>query len=366
VTPLKIEELVRKEVLGLSLYEVSGGSDRSNGDKVVRLDMNENFAVDRKVVGEMLLEACQNIDARMYPPAYGELAVKALSSFLNISESEISVANGSDDLLDIIMKIFVKDGSRVAIVEPTFTTYTHFLNLYGGKKIPILLTRNFQLDSDTALSSIDEETKLMLICSPNNPTGNQFSEESVRRILNEFDGIVVVDEAYVDFAKYSVASFLSSFSNLVVLRTFSKSLGLAGMRFGYLLSDKSVVNCARKATAPLNLSTITQRIAVLALQKWSYFKKKIQDVIKERDWLINNLSRIDGVTPYPSDANFILFKINRQNLSSSEVASDLAKRNVLVKDRGSLPLLANCIRVTVGTRNMNETFLSALRKTLEE
>jgi histidinol-phosphate aminotransferase len=314
----------------------------------------------------MLLEACQNIDARMYPPAYGELAVKALSSFLSMSESEIAVANGSDDLLDLIMKIFVKEGSKVAIVEPTFTTYTHFLDLYGGKKIPILLTQNFQLDSDAALSSIDKEIKLMLICSPNNPTGNQFSEEEVRKILEEFDGIVVVDEAYVDFARYSVANFLSSFRNLIVPRTFSKSLGLAGMRFGYLLSDKSIVDCARKATAPLNLSTITQRIAVLALQKWSYFKKKIQDVIREREWLTNSLSKIDGVTAYPSDANFILFKINRGNLSSSIVANGLSKRSVLVKDRGSLPLLANCIRVTVGTRNMNETFLLALRKSLEE
>ena len=363
---MKIEELIRKEVLGLSLYEVGSILPRKLDEKVTKLDLNENFAVADDVVGNMLLEVCQDIDVRLYPPPYGAMATKAISEFLGFSESEIYVGNGADGVLDSLTKVFVKKGSKVLVVEPTFPLYAYFTQLYGGKKVTVLLRPNFELDIDGILEKCDKQTSVLIVCSPNNPTGNQFKEGDLKKILQEFNGVVVVDEAYVDFAKYTVVDWIRKFDNLIVLRTFSKAFGLAGIRAGFLVSNKSIAEYVKRVTHPFDVNIVTQRIIALALQNWNYFKERTQYIVREREWLRNNLAKIDGINPYPSDANFILFKVTKNNLTSSTVTKRLARRNVLVKDRGNLPLLANCVRVTVGTRNMNETFVSALKKALEE
>jgi len=363
---MKIEELVRKEVFELSLYEVESILERTLNERVVKLDLNENFAVASDVMGKLLLDACRDIDVRLYPPPYGGMAIKALSNFFGFSESEISVGNGEDEVLGLLMNVFVKKDSKVLVVEPTFPMYTYFTQLYGGRKVTVLLKPNFELDIDAVLKKIDKATSLLILCSPNNPTGNQLKEGDIKKILQEFNGVVVVDEAYVDFAKYTVIDWVRDFGNLVVLRTFSKAFGLAGIRFGFLVSNKSIVEYVKRVTSPFNVNIVTQRLIALALQNWNYFKEQIQCIIEEREWLRNNLTKIDGITPYPSDTNFILFKITKNNLSSTTITKRLESRNVLVKDRGNLPLLANCIRVTVGTRNMNKTFLSALKEALEE
>jgi histidinol-phosphate aminotransferase len=244
--------------------------------------------------------------------------------------------------------------------------YNYFTQLYGGRKVTALLRPNFELDIDAILKKIGKETRLLILCSPNNPTGNQLKKEDIKKVLQEFNGVVVVDEAYVDFAGYTVIDWVRNFDNLVVLRTFSKAFGLAGIRFGFFVSNRSIVEYVKKVTSPFNVSIVTQRLIALALKNWNYFKERIQYVINEREWLRNNLAKIDGITPYSSDANFILFKVTKNLLTSSTVTKRLENRNVLVKDRGDLPLLKSCIRVTVGTRDMNETFLSALKEALEE
>jgi len=359
---MKIEELVRKEVLELSLYK----AEQTLNERTVKLDLNENFTVESDALRKLLFDACQEIDVRRYPPPYGDFVIKSLSSFLGFSESKISVGNGGDEILDLIMKIFAERNSKVLLVEPTFPMYTYFIKLYGSRKVAVLLKPNFELDVDRVLEKTDKETSLLFICSPNNPTGNQFKKGDVEKILQEFKGVVVVDETYVDFAKYTVVDWVGDFDNLIVLRTFSKAFGLAGIRFGYLVSNKSIVEYVKRVTNPFNVNTVTQRLITLALQNWKYFKERIQFVTEEREWLRSNLAKIDGVTPYPSDTNFILFKITKDKLSSSTITKRLKIRNVLVKDMGKMPLLNNCIRVTVGTHSMNKTFLSSLKEALEE
>jgi histidinol-phosphate aminotransferase len=366
VKKMKIKDLVRKEVFELHLYEVESVLDRTLDERVVKLDLNENFAAAIDVMKNLLLDACRDIDIRLYPPPYGGMAIKAISDFLGFSESEISVGNGADEVLDLLMKVFVKKNSKVLVVEPTFPMYNYFTQLYGGRKVTALLRPNFELDIDAILKKIGKETRLLILCSPNNPTGNQLKKEDIKRVLQEFNGVVVVDEAYVDFAGYTVIDWVRNFDNLVVLRTFSKAFGLAGIRFGFFVSNKSIVEYVKKVTSPFNVNIVTQRLIALALENWNYFKERIQYVINEREWLRNNLAKIDGIIPYSSDANFILFKVTKNLLTSSNVTKRLENRNVLVKDRGDLPLLKNCIRVTVGTRDMNETFLSALKEALEE
>ena len=363
---MKIEKAVRKEILELSLYDVERTYPQTLDERVAKLNLNENFAVARDEVRKLLLDVCKDIDIRLYPQPYGSLAVQAISKFFGFNESEISVGNGADEVLDLLMRVFVKKGSKVLVVEPTFAAYTYFVQLHGGRKVTASLRPNFELDVDAILEKIDGETSLLLLCSPNNPTGNQFRKSDIKKILQEFNGVVIFDEAYADFAKYTIIDWIKKFDNLIVIRTFSKAFGLAGIRLGFLVSNKSIVDYVKRATHPFNVNSITQRLIALALQNWNYFKQRIEYVVREREWLGNALAQIDGIIPYPSDANFILFKITKSNFSSSTVKERLERRNILVKDRGDLPLLANCIRVTVGTRSMNEAFVSALKEALEE
>ena len=363
---MKIKDLVQKEVKDLSCYEVKTILKQKNEEKIVKLNLNENFAMSNEKIQKLLLEACQNIDVRAYPPPRGSLAIKAISSFLGFSESEISVANGADEIMDLLMKVFIRKGSKIMVVEPSFPMYTFFAQLYGGGSVPVLLRSDFSLDVDAVLKKADNDTRLLFVCSPNNPTGNQFREADIKRLLQEFKGVVVVDEAYADFASSSVIDWVRDYDNLVVLRSFSKAFGLAGLRLGYLVSNKSIVEYVQRVVGPFNVNSVTQQTIALALQKWSYFKQQINCVVNEREWLMKKLKQIDEVSPYPSDANFILFKVTKDGLASATVTERMENRNVLVKDRGHLPLLENCVRVTVGTRNMNEAFLSALKESLEE
>jgi histidinol-phosphate aminotransferase len=363
---MKIKNLVQKEVKDLSSYEVKTIIEQKTDEKIMRMNLNENFAMPSEAVEKLLLDACRSIDVRAYPPPRGSLAVKAISDFLGFSESEVSVANGADEIMDLLMKVFVRRGSKVMVVEPTFPMYTFFAELYGGSKVMVMLKKDFSLDVDSILKKADKETRLLFVCSPNNPTGNQFRESDIKQLFEEFKGVVIVDEAYADFAACSVIKWIRDYDNLAVLRSFSKAFGLAGLRLGYLVSSKPVIKYVQRVVGPFNVNSVTQQAIVLALQNWSYFKEKINLVVNEREWLMKNLKQIDGVKPYPSDANFILFKVTKDKLNSAALTERMENRNVLVKDRGHLPLLENCIRVTVGTRNMNETFVSALKESLEE
>lgn len=363
---MKIKKLVRKKIQGLPCYDAESIFPEALNEKVVKLDLNENFAVASEMVETLLLNACRGVDARRYPPPYSATAVKAISKFFSFDKSEIFVGNGSDELLDLLMKAFVEKQTRVLVVEPTFPLYTYFIQLYGGQKVTVLLRPDFGLDADALLEKNGREPSLLIVCSPNNPTGNQFAKSDLERVVREFNGLVVVDEAYVDFAKYSVIDWTKDANNLIVLRTFSKAFGLAGIRLGFAVSNRSVIEYFKRVTPPFNVNIIAQRVITLALQNWNYFKQQIEYITREREWLTKALAKIDGVVPFPSDASFILFRITKKGLSSSAVKEKLRSRNVFVKDRGDTPLLENCIRVTVGTRGMNEAFVSALREVLEE
>ena len=363
---MKIKNLVQKEVRDLSSYEVKTIVEQKSDKQPIKMNLNENFAMPSEKVQQLLLDASKKIDVRAYPPPRGSQAISAISDFLGLSSSEVSVANGADEIMDLLMKVFVRRGTKVIVAEPSFPMYTFFAELYGGEKVTAMLKKDFSLDVDAILKKADNKTRLLFVCSPNNPTGNQFKESQIKQLLDEFKGIVVVDEAYVDFSEKSVINWVGDYDNLAVLRSFSKSFGLAGLRLGYLASSEHVVKYVQRVVGPFNVNSVTQQTVVLALQNWSYFKEQIEKIVTERKWLMKNLKQIDGIKPFRSDANFILFKVTKDKLSSATVTERMEQRNVLVKDRGHLPLLDNCIRVTVGTRDMNECFVSALKQSMEE
>ncbi len=363
---MKIEKLVRKEIYELPSYDAESVFPEKLDEKIIKLDLNENPAIPSDVVKKLLLKACEEADVRRYPPPHGAVAVQAISESYGFDKSEVVVGNGSDQLLELIMKTFLREQTRVLVVEPTFPLYTYFTQLYGGKKAKVSLRPDFSLDTDAVLEESGEKPSLLFVCSPNNPTGNQFKENDVKKVVQQFNGLVVVDEAYVDFARYSVTDWMEEFDNLIVLRTFSKAFGLAGVRLGFAVSNQSVIKYIEQVTPPFNVNIIAQRVVALALQNLNYFKQRIKYIVRERERLRNVLAETDGVVPFPSDANFVLFRIIKKGISSSTVRDKLRSRNVLVKDKGYAPLLQNCIRVTVGTREMNDAFVSALKEVLEE
>ena len=356
---MRLEDFVRPDVYNLSMYNVKKIPPRG-----INLHLNENYFVSHFMVNKLLRGVCRDIDVRLYPQPFSSSAVKSISTFLGFSEEEVAVGNGADDVLDLIMKVFLKTTSKVLVVEPTFPMYTYFLQLYGGKKVEVLLKPNFALDVEEILKN--DDVSLLFLCSPNNPTGNQYKKDDVRQLLQEFNGIVVVDETYVDFAKYTLIDWVRDFPNLIVVRSFSKSFGLAGTRFGFLVADKTIVEYIKRVTPPFNVNVVTHQLVSRALDNWPYFEKQIVDVKKERQWLEHHLRKVDGIIPYPSETNFLLFKVVNDTLPSSTVTKRLADKSILVKDRGAFPLLENCIRVTIGTRRMNEGFLSALKDALGE
>lgn len=361
---MKSEEILREEVLKLPIYKTEDFTFRIKEEDAVKLDLNENLWVEEKFVKNLLISAFKDVDPRFYPPSRGMLAVQAISKFYGIDEEMVIAGNGSDEILDLIAKTFVKSKANVVIVEPTFPLYEFFVKLYGGNNVQVFLEPNFELNVEKILEW-NGRTSMLIFSSPNNPTGNQFLKENVKILLEEFKGLVVVDEAYADFAKYSVLEWTKNFDNLIVLRTFSKAFGLAGIRAGFAVSNPSIIKYLRSVVSPFNLNAVTQKVIALALQNWAYFKERIVCAIKEREWLFNRLSEIEGVTPYPSDANFVLFKITKEGLTSSAVSEKLLERKIFVKDRGMFPLLENCIRVTVGTREMNSFFIDNLEEVLE-
>ncbi len=330
---------------------------------LVKMDLNENFLIEEDFIRYLLASACKDVDPRIYPPPRGKMAVSAIAEFYGLDEEMVVVGSGVDELLDLTCKKFVKKGTKALIVEPTYYMYSFFVNLYGGNKIDVLLKPNFEIDVDKILS-LKNDASLLILCSPNNPTGNQFKEDDVKALLEEFKGLIVIDETYVEFARYSVLPMVKKFENLIVLRTFSKAFGMAGMRAGFTVANPSITRCLKDVMLPFNVNTVTQKMIVLALKNYAYFKERVIQIISERQWLFEKLGQIEGVKPYPSDANFILIRITKGEKSSSKIMEQLRGKNVLVRNRGTSPLLENCIRVSVGTRKMNEIFLKRLKEAL--
>jgi len=362
---MDVERIARSEVLKAVPYE-GPFVDIKERRRIAKLDLNENLLLPKGMIRRLLLKACKEVDLRFYPSPYGALAAEAISDFLGLDKSCIFVGNGEDNVLDSIARTLIGKESKVVIVEPTFSVYANLTRMYGGQELLVHLKSDFSLDVDAVIRECGRGSVLVFICSPNNPTGNQFESEGLINIIRSINGIVILDEAYGEFSKYSTIELTKDFDNLIVLKTFSKAFGMAGIRLGYFVSNRSIVNLAKRVARPFDVNAVAERLVKLALENWKYFSRYVEDVVKERDRLLSKLAKIEGVAPYPSETNFILFKITCDKLSSSIVTEALRRRGVFVKDFGSNPLLNNCIRVTVGPRKINERFLDALEEALED
>ncbi|HET8864959.1 MAG TPA: histidinol-phosphate transaminase [Gracilimonas sp.] len=343
-----INSLVRENILNLKPYR----SARDDFDSGVLLDANENsfgapFADD--------------MELNRYPMPHQDELREKISAFRGLSKKNVFVGVGSDEAIDLLFRIFCRPGKdRVIVNPPTYGMYKVSASINDVAVDEVLLTESFQLQPEKIIKAIRPETKLIFICSPNNPTGNSMDVSDIVKILEGFDGIVVVDEAYIDFSiQGSLANNITDFKNLVVLQTMSKSFGLAGIRLGIALADPEVISYMMKVKAPYNVNKLTSVKANLAFSNIDHITKNIKAILAERERVIGKLVTFKEVEKiYPTDANFVMFRIE----DALNVYKELAEKGVIIRYRGNEPNCENCLRLTVGTASENDRFFRALQE----
>ena len=335
-----LKSLVRPNIFDLKPY--LSARDEFKGTEGVFLDANENpFGTLNR-----------------YPESYQKELKDKLSTYKNMPIQNIFLGNGSDEIIDLIYRIFCNPGVDKALTfTPTFGMYQVAADINNIELIKLPLNDDFQVNIENLqLYLNDDNLKLIFICSPNNPTGNCFNEKDVEFILKNFKGIVVIDEAYIDFSPTdSWLKVLNQYPNLIITQTFSKAWALASARVGIAYTSEDIVQLMNKVKMPYNISKLNQQAAIDALDKKADFKKNIDIILKEKEQLIQNLKQLDSVKKiYPSDANFLLVEFDDAN----KTYQDLVSQKIITRNRHKL--VYNAIRITVGTPTENQQLMEAL------
>ncbi len=342
-----INELVRKNIAALVPY--SSARDEFSGDAKVFLDANENS------LGSPLKKWYNR-----YPDPH-QIAIKEKLSFIKgIVSEHIFLGNGSDECIDVLFRCFCEPGKdSVIICPPTYGMYEVSANInnIALKKVPLL--DDFQLDLIHLENQIDANTKIIWICSPNNPTGNSIKRIDIETILNNFNGIVVIDEAYINFAQQkSFVQELADYPNLVVMQTFSKAWGLAGLRLGMAFASGAVIEVMNKVKPPYNINQATQELVLKALEEVGQVNDMIKLLVDMRIALADVFQSMPTVEKvYPSDANFILVKIKE----AKKIYEFLLTKGIVLRDRSNVQLCTDCLRITIGTEQENTFLVEAMQ-----
>lgn len=324
----------------------------------VKINQNENpFDMPEPVKAAVASVMRQKTWSR-YPAFVPVELAAALAGFAGWKSDGILVGNGSNELIEAVLMVTVEHGKRVVIPQPTFTLYKLFAEILGGECREVLLTPELEFDLPRLIDA-SRQADLTILCCPNNPTGSVLSLEQLREILRAAAGLVVVDEAYHEFSRQSAMPLLEEFQHLIVLRTFSKAMAMAGLRVGYLLAAPALVEQISKAKLPYNLNIFSMAAAEAAIEHFSLLKPQIDLLIEERGRVFHELRGIPGVTPFPSQANFIVF---RTSSGAGTVFNALYADGVLVRDVSRYPMLEGFLRVSIGSPVENDSFLQSLRR----
>lgn len=339
-----LNRLVRENVRELKPYSSARDEYISDGSKMVFIDANES--------------PYSNGINRYPDPQQRELKTHLAQTF-SLSPANILLGNGSDEVLDLIFRAFCEPHTdNIITMPPTYGMYKVLAGINAIENREVLLTESFELDVDKILESINSNTKVILLCSPNNPTGNSFSVTHIEYLLNNFQGLIVVDEAYIDFAtKSGWLSRFGQFPNLIVTRTFSKAYGMAGLRLGVCYAPEDIITILNRIKPPYNVNELTQRKALQMLQNTALIEEQITEILAERDRMVRQLAEINFINKiYPTDANFILVKVDDADKRYKEILES----GVVVRNRSTQPLCDNTLRFTIGTPKENETLLKIL------
>ncbi|HOM02364.1 MAG TPA: histidinol-phosphate transaminase [Acetivibrio sp.] len=324
----------------------------------IKLDANESpFELPESIRKKLADYFLKGPGLNIYPDNESVELRKTLAKYWNVNPDEVVVGTGSNQLIQLIITVFVGKGEKVVYPWPSFSMYKINTLIAGGEPVGVLLDKDkdFGFDTDNFIAAVKEErAKVAFLCNPNNPTGGMISSEDIERILKECsNSIIVVDEAYAEFCNESVIPLVKKYENLVVLRTFSKAYLLAGARCGYSISGPEIANEINKIRPTYNVSSLTQLIAQMVFEKQEEMQKMIQYLINQRGELEAGLKKIKDVYIYPSCANYVLIKVPK----ADEISKELEKRGILVRSFPGDPVLYDCIRITVGTKEENDIFL---------
>jgi histidinol-phosphate aminotransferase len=341
-----LDELVRENIKRLTPY--SSARDEFKGEANVFLDANENS------FGSPLTKWYNR-----YPDPLQSKVKDRLSAIKGIPSHNIFLGNGSDECIDLLIRAFCEPGvDNIIICPPTYGMYEVSANINNVAIKKISLTPEFQLNLEAIANAIDEHTKLIFLCSPNNPTGNSLNRDDVQALLNNYFGIVVIDEAYINFSRFrSFTQELNEYPNLVVMQTLSKAWGLAALRIGMAFASEEIVHILNKIKPPYNINQASQELALQALDNVQEVNDMIREIVNERQLLEKSLPSLGMVQLiHPSDANFLLVQVKEP----VKIYRYLLNRGIVVRDRSRVELCEGCLRITVGTPHENKLLLEAL------
>ena len=342
---MEIKDLIRENIKSLEAYSSARDEFKAMSSEFVFIDANENPF---------------DTGLNRYPDPQQTLVKEALSKLKGISEEQILLGNGSDEVLDLIFRVFCEPREdNVIVLPPTYGMYEVLANTNAIELVKIPLIENFQPNVKEIIKGQDAKTKLLFLCSPNNPTANSFDANKIETLIKEFNGIVVIDEAYIDFSiEDSWLCRLDEFPNLIVTQTLSKAYGLASIRLGICYASKEIISILNKIKPPYNVNQLTQDVALQSLFNQEKVKNEIAIIISERNQLIRDLQNVEIVEKvYSSDANFLLVQVDDANLRYKQ----LVKLGIIVRNRTTQILCDNCLRFTVGTPDENKKLINTLK-----
>lgn len=342
---MEIKDLIRENIKSLEAYSSARDEFKAMSSEFVFIDANENPF---------------DTGLNRYPDPQQNLVKEALSKLKGISKEQILLGNGSDEVLDLIFRVFCEPREdNVIVLPPTYGMYEVLANTNAIELVKIPLVENFQPNVKEIVKVQDAKTKVLFLCSPNNPTANSFDASSIETLIKEFNGIVVIDEAYIDFSiEDSWLGRLGEFPNLIVTQTLSKAYGLAAIRLGICYASKEIISILNKIKPPYNVNQLTQDVALQSLLNQEKVKNNITAIISERNQLIRDLQNVEIVEKvYSSDANFLLVQVDDANLRYKQ----LVKLGIIARNRTTQILCDNCLRFTVGTADENKKLINTLK-----
>ena len=344
---MNIDSLVRNNVKNMSSYSSARDDFKNEFDKkLIYLDANESpfyNAINR------------------YPDNKHTELKKVVSDIKNVNVNQVVFGNGTDEILDLVVRVFCNPNEdKIITLPPTYGMYDVIAKTNGVENIEIPLKSDFSFDKNEILQLNSANTKILFLCSPNNPTGNSFDTNDLIELITGFKGIVVVDEAYIDFSsKQSLISLINNNNNLIITQTMSKAYGMAGIRLGMGFSNQKIINYLNKIKPPYNINVLTERKALEEFYKIDDIKKNIDLVLNQRKLLISCLETLDFVKKiYKSDANFLLVKVDDADLRYNQ----LINNGIIVRNRSNQQLCQNCLRITIGTKIENKSLIKTLNE----
>jgi histidinol-phosphate aminotransferase len=346
MSKINLDILVRKNILEMNSYSSARDEFENKKQKLVFLDANES--------------PFQN-EINRYPNNKHIDLKQTLLELNQLSNGQIVLGNGTDEILDLIMRVFCDPGSdKIITIPPTYGMYDVIAKTNNVENIEVPLKSNFTLNLEELKKSFSEKTKLLFLCSPNNPTGNSFSRKGLIDLIESFNGVVVIDEAYINFSSNSsLVSLINKYNNLIVTQTMSKAFGMAGIRLGMGFSNSKIVNYINKIKPPYNINLLTEKRALKELKNIDTIKTNIKIILQERNKLIDSLNELSFIIKaYPSDSNFILIKVDDADLRYKQ----LIEKGFVLRNRSKELMCDNCLRITIGTPYENELLIKNFKE----